>query len=93
MLEEITAYISPELMILIPVLYALGIILKRAGFIPDKFIPLILGGVGILICWIYEIMMLGFGLEAVFCGIVQGILVAGVTVYGNQIVKQIKKAE
>lgn len=91
--EELTAYVSPELLILVPVLYVVGMLIKRAGFIADKLIPLILGGVSIVICWLYEFMTLGFGLEAVFCGIIQGILVAGVTVYGNQVVKQIMKPE
>lgn len=92
-MEELTAYISPELLILVPVLYVVGMIVKRTERVSDKFIPLIIGGVGIVVCWIYEFMTLGLGLEAVFCGIVQGILVAGVTVYGNQIVKQVKKSE
>lgn len=92
-MEELTAYISPELMILIPVLYVVGMIVKRTERVSDKFIPLILGGVGIVVSWVYEFMTLGFGFEAIFAGIVQGILLAGVTVYGNQIVKQVKKSE
>lgn len=91
--EVLVSYIPPELLILVFVLYGLGMILKRTGFIPDKFIPLILGGVGILLCWLYEIAILGFGLEAAFDGIVQGILVAGVSVYGDQVIKQLRKAE
>lgn len=91
--EELTAYISPELMILVPVLYVVGMLIKHTQRVSDRLIPLILGGVSIVICWLYEFMSLGFGFEALFCGIVQGILLAGVTVYGNQVWKQIRKAE
>lgn len=68
-------------------------ILKRAGFIPDKLIPLILGGVGIGLCCLYEVATLGLGLESAFIGIVQGILIAAVSVYGDQVIRQLKKVE
>lgn len=92
-MEELTAYISPELTFLVVPLYIVGMIIKRTEKVSDRFIPLVLGGVSIVICWLYEFMTLGFGFEALFCGIVQGILLAGVTVYGNQVWKQIKKPE
>lgn len=91
--EELTAYISPELTWLVFPLYVVGYFIKHSQRVSDRFIPLVLGGVSIVICWLYEFMSLGFGFEALFCGIVQGILLAGVTVYGNQVWKQIRKAE
>ena len=47
-------YIRPELLLIIPVLWVLGKILKEASFLRDKWIPLILGGAGILlaVCWV-----------------------------------------
>ena len=91
--ELLVSYITPGLFILVFALYGLGLILKRAGFIPDKFIPLILGGVSIALCCLFEVATLGFVLEAAFVGIVQGILIAAVSVYGDQVIKQLKKAE
>lgn len=88
-------YISLELAILIPVLSALGVILKDCGSIKSNFIPLILGGVGILLCTLYTVSQGGLGsteatFNAIFVSITQGILVASVSVYGHQIFKQIK---
>lgn len=91
--ELLISYISPALLILVVVLYGLGMILKRAGFIPDKFIPLILAGVGIALCCLYEFAVMGIGLEAAFDGIIQGILVSAVSVFGDQVIKQLRKAE
>lgn len=92
-IEELTNYIPQELLIVIPVLYVVGFFIKHTQRVSDKFIPLILGGVGIIICIVFEFMAVGFGLEAVFDGIVQGILCAGLTVYIHQVKKQVTKKE
>ncbi len=80
---EIITYITENALILIPVLVVIGLILKRLEFIPDKFIPLILLPFGIL-----GAMALG---GWTVMSAIQGILVTGAAVYGNQIVKQLKK--
>lgn len=92
-IEELTNYIPQELLIVIPVLYVVGFFVKHTQRVSDKFIPLILGGVGIVVCMFFEFMAVGFGFEAVFDGIVQGILCAGLTVYINQVKKQVTKKE
>lgn len=73
-------YIVKDSYILIPVLYVIGMIIKKTPLIPDWLIPwilLILGVAG------------GFFLGGMtFKGILQGILVAGVTVFANQLYKQ-----
>ena len=78
-------YIIDNCLILIPVLYVLGAILKSVGVIKDKYIPLILLPIGIALAMAIR----GVNVEA----IIQGILVVGVTVYGNQVFKQIGKDE
>ncbi len=80
---DILAYIVDRALILIPVLNILGMILKNTEKIPDKFIPLILLAFGIL----GAIALSGLSADSV----VQGVLVTGAAVYGNQIVKQLKK--
>ena len=80
---DILAYIVDRALILIPVLNILGMILKNTEKIPDKFIPLILLVFGIL----GAVALSGFSSDSV----VQGVLVTGAAVYGNQIVKQLKK--
>lgn len=78
-------YIIDNCLILIPVLYVIGAILKGIEVIKDKYIPLIILPIGIVLA----IAIQGLNVNAV----IQGILVAGVTVYGNQLFKQISKSE
>ena len=78
-------YIIDNCLILIPVLYILGAICKSIGVIKDKYIPLILLPIGIALAMAIR----GVNVESV----IQGILVVGVTVYGNQVFKQIGKEE
>lgn len=98
MMEQIMNYIKPELIVVAVVLYFVGMWLKKAQAVKDKYIPLILGGIGIVLCaiWVLATSTIGTGQEiamAVFTAIVQGILVAGVSTYINQIVKQAGKEE
>ena len=86
-------YISPELLILVPALYVLGMILKRTEFLSDRFIPLTLGIVSIFVAMFYEFSAVGMTFEAVYMSIIQGILCAGCAVYGNQIYRQHTKDE
>ena len=44
---DITDFIKPELLILVPVLYIVGLGLKKTS-LSDKFIPLILGASGVI---------------------------------------------
>ena len=87
-------YIRPELLLIIPVLWVLGKILKEASFLRDKWIPLILGGAGILlaVCWVAGETR-PFTLTAFFTAGTQGVLCAGAAVYGHQLVKQAGKDE
>ena len=51
---ELNEYIKPELLVLIPVLYLIGVAVKKSK-IADKFIPWILGGVSVALSalWIF----------------------------------------
>lgn len=86
-------YITPELAVLIPVLYLIGASLKRYPNFADKHIPIVLGIVGIGIAMIYEFSVIGVSWDALYASIIQGILCAGASVYVNQTVKQISKDE
>lgn len=97
-MEQIMNYVKPELIVVAVVLYFIGMGLKQAQAVKDKYIPLILGGAGILLCavWVLATSPLGTGQDiamAVFTAIVQGILVAGLSTYINQIVKQANRNE
>jgi len=97
-MEQIMNYVKPELIVVAVVLYFLGMGLKQSQTVKDKYIPLVNGTVGIVLCGIYvlatsdcqtgqEIAM------AVFTAITQGVLVAGLSTYVNQIIKQTEKTE
>ena len=90
---DFNEYIQPELLVLIPALYVVGDSLKKFQGLPDKYIPVILGGFGVILSCIYIFGMEGINGQAFFTGIVQGILVAGASVYANQIYKQSTKIE
>ena len=92
---EYLQYIRAELLVLIPVLYLVGLALK-ASRLKDCFIPLVLGGASILLCalWVFANSPIHTASQfalAAFSAISQGVLVAGASVYANQIYKQLKQ--
>ena len=82
---EILSYITENALILVPVLLVIGQIVKNIEIIPNKFIPLILLPFGVV-----GAMALGGWTVA---NAIQGVLVTGCAVYGNQIYKQLKDGE
>lgn len=90
-------FIRPELLILIPVLYVVGIGLKKSK-LSDAYIPLILGGISIVLsaAWVIDtsdISTLRDVAYALFVSVTQGILSAGASVYFNQLYLQSKKKD
>ncbi len=73
-------YITQNALILIPVLYIIGMIMKNTERISDRYIPAFLLVFGIA----GTIGIMGLNANAV----IQGVLVTGATVYANQLVKQ-----
>lgn len=82
---NVLQYIIEEALVLVPVLYIVGVIVKGIPRIPDWIIPFVLLLLGVM----GAVLLMGFTAQAV----IQGILVAGVTVLGNQLIKQAKKGE
>lgn len=88
-------FIKPELLVLIVVLNIIGTGLKKSK-LNDKFIPLVLGSISIVLTslWVFATSELNGGRDivlAIFTAITQGILLAGTSVYANQLYKQLKK--
>ena len=97
-MNQILEYVKPELVVVAIVLYFIGVWVKQTEKIKDKYIPLIIGIVGIFVCGIWVMATSSFttGQDvamAIFTSFVQGILVAGLSTYANQFVKQMKKDE
>lgn len=83
---EFANYIVETKFILIPVLYIIGTIIKNTDLIKNKFIPIIILGIAI-------VLSVAMGGDTIINNIIQGILVAGTTVLGNQVIKQLGKEE
>lgn len=95
MYDILKEFIKPELIILVPVLYLIGMAVKKSTA-ADRFIPWILGAVGIICCAMYILSTSDISgwrdvLMATFTAITQGILLAGASVYVNQLTKQTVK--
>jgi len=90
-------FVKPELLILIPVLYLIGIAIKKSK-IRDTLIPIMLGACGVVLSAIYVYATTPIDsstsfFSALFLAITQGILCAGASVYINQIIKQAEKGK
>ena len=97
-MELLMNYIKPQLIIVSIALYFIGVWIKDTEYIKDKWIPVILGIVSIIICaiWVMATTPIGSGqalLMAIFTAIIQGILVAALSTYVNQLIKQYNKIE
>ncbi len=95
-MPDITNYVKPELIVVAIVLYIIGTGIKKTESIKDKYIPYIIGICGVLLATIWVLANSPIGtmqeiLMAVFTSVVQGILVAGLSTYANQLIKQTKK--
>ena len=82
-MEMLKDYILDNALILIPAIYVIGAILKGTELVKDKYIPVILLPIGIVLA----MLLVGFNVN----GFIQGVLVTGVAVYANQLVKQTLK--
>lgn len=94
----IESYIDPGLLILVPVIYIIGIGLKKMQRFNSAYLPLILGIIGVLLSAMYFFIDLQVNnikdvIEYIFNSLVQGILAAGASVYFNQMKKQMQENE
>ena len=92
---EYQEYIKSELLVLVPVLYIIGLGLKKSK-IKDKWIPLILGisSVALSAAWVIatsQITNMQGVVAALFTAVTQGVLAAGASVYVNQLYVQAHK--
>ncbi len=91
-MEGILTFIRPELFILVVFLYCVGLFLKlHKGFHKSWMIPYILLGISFVMTLAYVsiIMEEGFSLSVLVAVIIQSVLIAAVTVFGNELIKQV----
>lgn len=83
---DILNYVVQEGLVMIPVLFIIGEIIKGTELLSNKWIPLV-------------VLVISIGFTPLVLGaytannIVQAVLVAGVTVFGNELVKQSSKGD
>lgn len=96
-IDMVKEYITPELLVLIPVLYFFGAAMKKSAKLADEYIPAALGVCGVVLALLWVLATSPFAgpqsvAMAAFTAIVQGALAAAGAVYINQIKKQAEKA-
>ena len=79
--EILLNYIVEDGLILIPVLYVIGYIIKNTNILSNRWIPLVL----LVISIIFSIFLLN---DPIVDRVIQGVLIAGVTVFIDQVKKQ-----
>lgn len=84
-MNDLIEFVQEQIIVLVPVLYVIGAMLKNTPKMPDWLIPWALLIVGILLA----VLIMGDPLQ----GVIQGILVAGATVMAHQLVKQTGERE
>jgi hypothetical protein len=87
-------FVKPELLILVPICYALGLWIKQIDGIKNWLIPFILSAVSIVCCFLYllasEFSAIGNLVAAyIFTALTQGILCAAAAVFAANIVRQV----
>ncbi|MDF2591407.1 MAG: Phage holin family Hol44, in holin superfamily [Clostridia bacterium] len=91
-MEILLQFVKPELLILVAFLWCLGLFLKKAPWFKSEWmIPFILLLIGIIFAVIYSAIVLGegFTIAGLIIGIIQGVIIAALTVFFNESVKQV----
>lgn len=79
----VSSFVKPELLLVLTVCWVIGYVLKQTPRVPDWTIIYIVTLVAIVVVC----LMMGLSPDS----FLQGILCGAVAVYGNQLVKQVKK--
>ncbi len=89
----VMSFVRVELVLLVIFLYCLGLFLKKVpAFRQEWLIPIILLGVSVVTTVVYSAFVLGDGFTptSVISSIIQGVIIASLAVFGNEIFKQAK---
>ena len=85
---DLMEFILENNVIIIAVVYVLGVFLKKLGFIKDKYIPFILLTISIT----FTLLTNDISTQAQIANaVMQGVIITGVAVLNNQLIKQSTK--
>ena len=93
-MENVLSFIRPELFILVIFLYCVGLFLKLfKGFKKEWMIPYLLLVVSFIMTLAYVCILMGEGCTppVIIAVIIQSVLIASVTVFGNELITQVLK--
>ena len=85
-------FIRPELLIITVFLWCLGLFFKKAPFFKAEWlIPFVLLGISIVTTIIYIAIVCGEGFAptVIVTGFIQGVVIAALSVFGNEVLKQV----
>lgn len=96
-LQMLNTYIDQRLWILIPVLYVIVRFLDGSK-LDKRFVPIVLLAISVALTLVYMLATMDISsfqklLLAVFCAIVQGVLISGAAVFGGILMQSMKKKE
>ncbi len=92
-MDNVMQFIRPELFILVVFLYAVGLFVRQGPWHENSWlIPYILLGISFLTTLAYVSIYLGEGFSppVIVAVVIQSVLVAAVTVYGNELIEQVR---
>ncbi len=93
-MQDLIEYIDPRLFILVVFIWGLGLFLKLyPKFKAEYLIPtiLLLVSMTFTILWMAIMLDGGFTAKVMLSGIVQGLLIASLAVFGNEQIKQLMR--
>ncbi|WP_194190792.1 phage holin family protein [Clostridium chrysemydis] len=90
-MENLMVFVPEQLGILVAGLYIIGVFLKKTPKVADWCIPWVLSVLGMVGSIGINVIGQGVTAQLVTTSILQGLCAAGVSVLGNQIVKQTTK--
>ncbi len=91
-LNLVLNFVRPELLILVIFIWCLGLFFKKMPlFNKEWIIPFILLGFSVIITVLYISFVLGEGFSpsSIVSAIIQGVIIAALAVFSNEIIKQL----
>jgi len=74
--QILMAYIKPELLVLIPILWYIGTKIKATNHVEDYWIPFMLMFISVIAALSYILIFEGYDARGMWVGIMQGIAIA-----------------
>lgn len=87
-MDNIINLVPTELIGVVVALYFIGLMLKQTTKVSDNIIPLILTVIGIVLSVCITVIGKSITVQAIANAIIQGIICTGISVYCNQLIKQ-----